>query len=390
MKRLLYLLAVLYLLPLIPTQSKARVDVNACHADISPMVRFFMEDDVLDAQIDRIVGALSYREMIAELIVTSCGSRGRDINSVVDLISGSSAGGVMFLGATSREIREYTNRLTIAAEESALLLPIFAIDGEPMLLHERITDLPGIPEAGRIRTEQQSREAALYIGMVLRSLGIHVNYAPVCDYSLNREVIGSRSFGREYETVSRLSEVFISTTQAVNIAATAKHFPGHGSVEGDSHLDLLFIQGDPLEIPVFQRVINRGVVFIMVGHIGVQGSELYGTDNRPSSLSYTAITKVLKRMLGFRGIVITDALNMQAVKSFDSPGLQAFQAGSDMALMPENEEALIDMVRFEMGIDDAFRIQIEESVRKIVRLKLLLGLINKKELQKKGLFDDIY
>ena len=88
--------------------------------------------------------------------------------------------------------------------------------------------------------------------------------------------------------------------------------------------------------------------------------------------------------------MITDALNMGAVKSFESPGLRALQAGSDMVLMPEDEESLIDRVRYEMGINNSFRMQIEESARKVVRLKLLLGLINEKKLQKLGLFDDIY
>jgi len=390
MRRLVYLLAALYLLPLIPTQSMARVQSGSCRADSNSLVRFFMEDESLNTQVDRIVEALSFREMIAELIVTSCGSNGRDYESAYALVRDGFAGGVMFLGATSKEIRQYTTHITDIAQSSSPLLPIFAIDGEPLLLHERITDLPKIPEAGRIRTEEQSREIALYITLVLRSLGIHVNYAPVCDYSFNREVIGSRSFGNEYDTVSLLSGVFISATQAGHVAATAKHFPGHGSVEGDSHVKLLFLQGDPPEIPVFQHAIDRGVIFVMVGHIGVQNSEHYSTEDRPSSLSPTMITRVLKEELGFDGIVITDALNMRAVAPFDSPGLQALQAGSDMVLMPEDEEVLVDRVRYEMGIDDDFRRQIEESVRKIVRLKLLLGLINEKELQKSVLFDDIY
>jgi len=390
MRLLVYLLAALYLLPVIPSQARARIQTGSCHADNSPFVRFFSDDESLNKQVDRIVDALSSREMIAELIVTSCGMNGRDFESAYALVRDGYAGGVMFLGATSGEIREYTRRFTDIAARTAPLLPLFAIDGEPLLLHERITDIPRIPGAGRIRTAKQSREIALYITMVLRNLGIHVNYAPVCDYSINQEVIGSRSFGNEYESVSLLSGVFISTTQAAHVAATAKHFPGHGTVEGDSHLKLLFVRGDPPEIPVFQSAINRGVIFIMVGHIGVQDSLHYSTEGKPSSLSHIMITHVLKEELGFNGIVITDALNMKAVGYFDTPALQALQAGSDMVLMPENEEALVDRVHYEMGMDDAFRRQIEASVRKIVRLKLLLGLINEKELEKMGHFDDIY
>jgi beta-N-acetylhexosaminidase len=349
-----------------------------------------MEDETLDTQAEWVMNTLSYREMIAELIVTSCGGKGRDFKRALALVRDGYAGGILFLGASSKEIRQYTALFNEAAAESSTLLPIFAIDGEPVLLHERITDLPKMQEVGKIQTEQQTRDMALYTTMLLRSLGIHVNFAPVCDYSLNREVIGRRSFGSEYETVSLLSGAFIATTQAGHVAATAKHFPGHGSVEGDSHIELLFIQGDPLEILVFQHAVDMGVIFIMVGHIGVQDSEQYGTGNLPASLSYNTVTRVLKDELGFNGIVITDALNMQAVHHFDCPGLLALQAGSDMLLMPEDEEALLDRIRYEMGANDAFRLQIEESVRKVVRLKLLLGLINEKELQKSELVDDIY
>jgi len=390
MRSIAYLLAVLYIVPLIPAQPRAKVDPAACRADNNPLVRFFMEDETLDTYVERVMNTLSYREMIAELIVTSCGGKGRDFKRALALVRDGYAGGILYLGASSKEIRQYTALFNEAAAESSTLLPLFAIDGEPVLLHERITDLPKMQEVGEIRTEKQTRDMALYTTMLLRSLGIHVNFAPVCDYSLNTEVIGRRSFGSEYDTVSLLSGTYIATTQAGHVAATAKHFPGHGSVEGDSHVELLFIQGDPLEIPVFEYAVDMGVIFIMVGHIGVQDSEHYGTENLPASLSYNTITRVLKEELGFNGIVITDALNMQAVHRFDCPGLLALQAGSDMLLMPEDEEALLDRIRYEMGANDAFRLQIEESVRKVVRLKLLLGLINEKELQKSELVDDIY
>ena len=374
----------------IPLQIHAGIETGSRTSKRSPISSFYKKNESLDIQVDRIVDMLSTREMIAELIVTSCGKYGRDFDSTSALIREGSAGGVLFLGATSKEIREYTKRLTEISALAAPLLPLFAIDGEPLLLHERITDLPGIPVAGTNQTPEQAQELALYVTMVLRSLGIHINYAPVCDYSFNLEVIGNRSFGNDYERVSALSGVFISTMQGENVAATAKHFPGHGTVEGDSHLRLLFIDGDPSELPVFQDAIDRNVISIMVGHIGVKNSLRYSTDGKPSSLSRIMVTQVLKGELGFEGIVVTDALNMQAVSSFEDPAFQALRAGCDMVLMPMDEKALIDRVHYEMGIDDAFRRQIEESVRKIVRLKILLGLINEKELEKMARYDDIY
>ena len=359
---------------------------KACH----PIQTFYDEYEEVEGIIDRIIEELSYREMIAELIVTSCGSQGNSFSRVLELIRGGQAGGVMFLGATSSEIREYTRTLTEESRKSGLLLPLYAIDGEPLLLHERITDLKGIPGAGEIRTPEQAREIAFYITAVLRDLGIHINYAPVCDYGFNRAVIGRRSMGTEQESVSALSEIFINTMQANGIVSTVKHFPGHGSVEGDSHIELLFAQGVPLEIPVFRHAIEVGVVSIMVGHLGVKGAGMYDTEGKPSSLSRAMITGVLKESLGFNGIVVSDALNMRAVVSFDIPGVQALRAGCDMVLMPDDEEAVIDEVRYEIGFDEEFKHQIVESAKKVVRLKLLLGLINDKELEKAAQIDDKY
>jgi beta-N-acetylhexosaminidase len=150
------------------------------------------------------------------------------------------------------------------------------------------------------------------------------------------------------------------------------------------------VDGIPPEIPVFQRAIGAGVVSIMIGHIGVNGGGSYDTGGYPSSLSRNMVTGVLKQGFGFEGIVVTDALNMEAVSSFDEPALKALMAGCDMVLMPDDEEGLIDRVRYEIGMDDVFREQIMGSVRKVVRLKYLLGLINDKELEKAVLVDDIY
>jgi beta-N-acetylhexosaminidase len=380
--------SLLLLLSRLPGKASAQVGKdNAMHADLS---LYYAANGEIDAKVEAVLERLSYRQMIAELIVTSCGAAGNSFSRVHDLIRDGHAGGVMFLGGTSGEIREQTRKLTETARNGALLLPLYAIDGEPLLLHERITDLEGVPGGENIDTPEQAREAALYISSVLRGIGIHVNYAPVCDIAFNREVIGPRSFGMNVDHVASQSVAFIESLQVNGVVSTAKHFPGHGSVEGDSHLKLLFVEGTPPEIPVFQRVIGAGVVSIMVGHIGVQGGGLYDTGGSPSSLSRDMVTGVLKEGFGFEGIVVTDALNMEAVSSFDEPALRALRAGCDMVLMPDDEEGLIDRVRYEIGMDDVFREQIMNSVRKVVRLKCILGLINDKELEKAVLVDDIY
>jgi beta-N-acetylhexosaminidase len=128
----------------------------------------------------------------------------------------------------------------------------------------------------------------------------------------------------------------------------------------------------------------------MAGHIGVQSPDGYDTNGDPASLSHSMITGLLKKGLAFRGIVVSDALNMRAVDAYDVPALHALRAGCDMVLMPDDESTVIDKVRYEIGYDESFRQQILESARKVIRLKLTLGLYNKMKLEKMVRFDDIY
>jgi beta-N-acetylhexosaminidase len=351
--------------------------------------QFYTPDLQVENRVDRILDALSYREMIAETIIVACGTRGRGYEETLRIIGEGYAGGVIFLGNTSEEIREHVRGFSEKALQNSLLLPLYAVDGEPLLIHEKITDMNRIPGAGYIESEQRVREISLFITQALREMGVHINYAPVCDFAYNREIIGRRSFGNDVEEVSLLASAFIETMQQGGVVATAKHFPGHGTAMGDSHEKLVFIRGDPPEIPVFRNVIGAGVISIMVGHMGVQDSARYDTAGRPSSLSRSMISGELKGRLGFKGIVVSDALNMRAVQGHALPSLEALKAGCDMVLMPENEAAFIDAAHDAIGVDEDLRTQLVESVRKIVRLKLILGLINHKKLEKLLEYDDI-
>jgi beta-N-acetylhexosaminidase len=351
---------------------------------------FYSENRELDFLVNRIMGTLSSQEMISQMIVASSTNNQGSYRKVLRLVREGKTGGVMFIGVTTDEIRQYIREFNEASAVNSPLLPLYSIDGEPVLIHERITDLEPIQGARELRTVRETREIATQIMILVRDLGIHVNYAPVCDLSLNREVIRNRSFGREPERVSELANIFIEIMQAGGVVATAKHFPGHGTAEGDSHEGLVFVDGDPPEISIFTDAIKGGVISVMVGHIAVINSPVYGTQGMPATLSVKSIRDVLKNRLGFRGIVVTDALNMGGVQFFDFPALLAVKAGSDMVLMPENELSFIESVEREMQLNDQFRLQINESVQKIIKLKVCLGLINNKKPVKSGEFDDIF
>jgi len=337
---------------------------------------FYAENSELDGIVHSLLCKLSDEEKIAQMVVTSCGRFGKSYNQALVLFRQEPVGGVVFLGNTAGEIEQYTASFRDAAKKNSLFFPIFAVDGEPSLIHEKITGARKFPAASSIKTQEECRQVAHDISALLLQLDIHVNYAPVCDFSTGSRIIGNRSFGNDAEHVSALTEAFITTMQNSGIVATAKHFPGHGTVDGDTHHELVFVDGLPPELPVFQNAVYSGVLSIMVGHIGVNSNGPWDTGGMPSTFSENIVSRLLKKTMGFQGIIITDALNMEAVKEFDFPSLAAVKAGCDMVLMPEDEIRFINSVRGEIILDEKLRSQVMESVKKIIRLKVCLGLVN--------------
>ncbi len=382
-------LSVITLLPLHTLHAEVVEDRSALRQFDFSLKDFYSENTDLDTAVDWIMSGLSNKERIAQMIMTSCGKFGRSNEQVQALIRKNAAGGVVFQGVTVGEFEKFTVSYRNLSEQYALLYPFFAVDGEPSLISEKIIGVRSFTPAGSMTSVDECRDVAVDIARILRGLGIHITFAPVCDFSMNNQVIGSRSFGSDPDRVSSMAVAFIEATQAQGVAATAKHFPGHGTAIGDSHKKLVFVNGTPPEIPVFQNIIDAGVLLIMIGHIGVMDGGMYSTRGLPSTFSESMIQKILKGSSGFRGIVVTDSLNMEAVRSFPAPALSAVRAGCDMVLMPEHETQFIEELYAEMETDPVLKQQVMESVRKIVRLKLCFGLVNYKALDKSGMDVDI-
>ena len=227
-----------------------------------------------------------------------------------------------------------------------------------------------------IKTAKQSDSIARIINTTLLDIGFRQNFAPVVDVSPENEAIKDRSFGNDKKQVIALSKQFIQTTQEQGIIATAKHFPGHGLVSGDTHKKSVYIDGDLQELEVYPPLIKAGVLSIMMAHITIINNEKYNTNGLPASCSRNIVTGLLKNELGFKGLVITDALNiMKAVTIIDNAPLLASKAGNDMLLMPIDETQTITSILNEMQKDADYKKQVYQSVKKIIRLKLYLGLI---------------
>ena len=259
--------------------------------------------------------------------------------------------------------------------------PLLAVDQEG----GRVSRLPfatSIPTARKLAalSSPAAKNLGMLVGRELRALGFNLNFAPVLDVDTRTEnpVIGDRSFSADPYEVARLGRAYIQGIHDSGIAASAKHFPGHGDTNADSHLVLPRVELsserlETLELLPFRAAILAKTDSIMVAHVSYPAWD--SRQNSPASLSRPIITGILRNELGYTGLIITDAMNMKAVSSSFSPGAAAkaaFLAGVDIILMPENFPAaywsLLQAVR-SGEIPDS---RLDESVRRILTLKLQL------------------
>ncbi|MGK0255313.1 MAG: beta-N-acetylhexosaminidase [Mariniflexile sp.] len=337
---------------------------------------FYDYDPIIEHQVDVFFNMLNDTTRVAQMIVTSAGQLGKSENDVLKLASENKIGGVVFLKGTKENHKRMIDSLNKISKLQKQIPLLFSIDAEPSLLNGRLQGIDPIMNTIDIKTVQQSDSIARKISTELLRIGFHQNFAPVCDISPENEAIKNRSFGNDKENVIALSKQFIQTTQEEGLIATAKHFPGHGLVKGDTHKKSVYINGKLQELDVYPPLIQEGVLSIMTAHITIKNNKKYETNGLPVSLSRNMVTDLLKGELGFKGLVITDALNiMKSVTIFEDAPLKASKAGNDMLLMPIDETETINSILNEMVNNPIYKEQVYQSVKKIIRLKIFLGVI---------------
>lgn len=235
------------------------------------------------------------------------------------------------------------------------------------------------------------------MGLQCRRMGVHINFSPVADINTNpaNPIIGFRSFGESPEKVSRYAALMSKGLQDAGIIACAKHFPGHGNSETDSHKGLPTIQAskgrlDSIELVPFKALINAGVGSVMTGHLAVPALDT--TSNTPASLSKPIVTNLLKDKLHFQGLVITDALNMKGVSSLYGPGYaeaKAALAGNDILLFPENVPLAVDLIENLVRTGQIDSAELSRRVLKILQFKAMAGLQFYKPIQTENLMEDL-
>ncbi|MCB9189770.1 MAG: glycoside hydrolase family 3 protein [Flavobacteriales bacterium] len=336
---------------------------------------FYHYDPDLERKVDEVFAQLNDTLIVGQMIVPAVGKHGKETSHVVSLAEKGMLGGVLLLNGNVESFTNFVHQFDSIAQVRGFLRPIYSADAEPTLIRYKIKETTPVPKTNEIKTTEEVTEVAKTISGDLNKIGITQNFAPVIDASPN-QTVSNRSFGLNMDTVINFSNLFISETQNNQIIATAKHFPGHGFVTGDTHKQLVYIDGEMKEVRNYVPVIENGVLSIMVAHIAVKNNEEYDTDGLPSTCSRKIVTDLLKGELGFKGLVITDAMNMGGVVAVPNSGLKAIMAGCDQLLMPVQEMKDVYDILNEMASNEDFKQQVYTSVKKIIRLKICLGIVD--------------
>lgn len=335
----------------------------------------FMTDS--SSWADSIYKELDLTRRIGQLIMVAAypGKGKTDVRRVSRLIQKHHVGGVIFFKGTAEDVSRLTNYYQSISQVPLL----FAIDGEwgPSMRLKNTIKYPRQMMLGAIDNNDLIYDMGRDVGKQLRMLGIHINFAPVIDVNNNPDnpVIGSRSFGESRENVARKGIMYMRGMQDERIIAVAKHFPGHGDTDHDSHHELPLIPHnadrlDSIELFPFKALIEGGIGGIMTAHLNIPA--LDSTKDLPSTLSYLIIDSLLKQEMKFRGLVFTDAMNMKGVASgfeAEDANLRALYAGNDILLMPEDIKSSIDKITKSARDSIEFLKQIDIRCRKILEAK---------------------
>ncbi len=286
-----------------------------------------------------------------------------------------SLGGVICMQGGPEQQRNRLARLQAVSE-----VPLLVASDAEWGLGMRLDSTRSFPRAmtlGATRNEALVRMFGQVVGQSLRATGVHVNFAPVLDVNSNpiNPVIGSRSFGEDVQWVGRLGQAYADGMQDVHVLATAKHFPGHGDTDSDSHATLPTIAHDrarldSVELAPFQYAFDRGMAAVMVAHLDVPG--LDSAEAQPSTLSPAIVDSLLRGEMAFQGLVFTDAMSMKGFADFvgDRPRIRdALLAGNDVLLFPGDPVEAIEEAMLALAQGTLDSAAVTEKCRRVLQAK---------------------
>ncbi len=345
--------------------------------------------------VDSIYNKLSIDEKIGQLFfVQATGNKTNNSEKIVSDIKNFKIGGLIFSTGDPTTQAHLTNKFQNLSS-TPLLISMDAEWGIGMRL-DSVPKFPWNMSLGAVADNSLLEDIGIAIGNQFNRLGIHMNFAPVIDINTNSKnpIIGNRSFGESKINVSDKGINFTKGLQSKSILATAKHFPGHGDTFKDSHLTLPTISFDKkrikeVELYPFKKLIENGLSSVMIAHLNVPSLEK--EKMLPSTLSKNIVENILIDELDFKGLVITDALEMKGVSEYSKKNvdLLAFLAGNDILLMSSNISKGIKEIKKSYKKGKISEERLSKSVKKILKAKYKAGLHNYKPIETKNLIEDL-
>lgn len=357
-----------------PKDTEVKKTIHKTHSNFS-IKDFLKENQDLEFKTDSIFNSLSENERVAQLIMPAAGKYGKSHETINGLIKDGLIGGILMLNGTVDEFTKWIRGYNDLNSTNGNLPFLYSADAEPSLVNRKIMGSTPVKKANEIESIEEVESVTQKISTDLNQIGINYNFSPVVDMSPN-STVGYRSFGKNPENIIPWSNQFIQTTQKNNIIATAKHFPGHGLVSGDTHKSLQVINGDLQEIKNYPPLIQNGVLSVMVAHIAIENNIAFSTNGLPATCSPKIVRDLLRDSLKFQGLIVTDAMNMGGVRNVPNNSIKAIAAGCDILLMPADarlaHKELLDAYIKNL---DGIQTTMDSSVKRIIRMKICLSLL---------------
>ncbi len=357
----------------------------------------YLNDNESSKVVDRILSEMTPREKLAQLFIVSFSSDTGDINTLkaISEIKKERVGGVILMNSPLTPAVNMINYL-----QSISKIPLLVtIDGEwgAAMRFDSIVPFPRQMQLGALSDDSLVYKMGYAIGKQARRVGVDVNFAPTIDINNNprNPVINTRSFGENPLLVTKYGVAYMNGMKDAGVPGSAKHFPGHGDTDVDSHKSLPLISFskkriDSLELMPFRTLIESGVDMIMVGHLQIPSLDSTG---KPASISREIIGNLLRRDLEYNGLIVTDALNMKGVSDHypaEILPLEAFKAGCDIILMPEKVSEALNVMERALQTGEISMHSVNLRCQKILDLKLKLGIVESRPpVNKENLYRDL-
>ncbi|MBK8502728.1 MAG: hypothetical protein IPL46_11200 [Saprospiraceae bacterium] len=306
-------------------------------------------------------------------------------------------GGLCFFQGTAPKQIDLINKYQKLSGKIPLMIGMDAEWGLGMRFKEGVIDYPRALMLGAIQDNSLIYEYGKEIARQLNRVGVQINFAPVVDINNNADnpVINFRSFGEDKYNVTTKSYMYMRGMQDLGVAACAKHFPGHGDTDTDSHFELPVISHDlsrleDIEFFPFETLIKQGIESVMVAHLNVTAID--DRPNVPTTLSERVVNDLLRKKMGFNGLVFTDALEMQAVAKHYENGIveiKALEAGNDILLLPNDIDKAITTIKQYLKEGKLHEERIAESTKRVLRAKYRMGLNDYHPIDDVGIFTDL-